>query len=253
MNSSIEKNTIAVILAGGFGTRIKHLLPNIPKPMATVADKPFLEWIIYYLKQQNINNIILSTGYLSEIIEQYFQQNIIDNVQINCYQEKEALGTGGGFLNAVNLSQKSPDAWLVTNGDSLIFTDLKPLFNYLEDETVDGAILGLALEDASRYGSLKYDRDFNLLNFAEKKVGKGVINAGVYLFKNSLINKFKQQKPLSFENDVFPDLLAQKCKIKVHIAEAPFLDIGTPESLAQADNFIRQNFIQLLTNIKFGL
>lgn len=241
MNSEI-KNSIAVILAGGFGTRVKHLLPNIPKPMATVADKPFIEWVVEYLQQQNINNFILSTGYLGEIIETYFNNKPTDNITINCYQETEPLGTGGGFINAVNLSNQKPDSWLITNGDSLIFTDLKPLYNYLDNDEVEGVVLGLSLPDASRYGSLKYDQDNNLISFAEKQQGQGVINAGVYLFKHSVISKFPEQKPLSFEYDVFPKLLSQGCKIKVHITEAPFLDIGTPETLIQAENFILNNF-----------
>lgn len=245
MENSIEKyqNTIGVILAGGFGTRVKHLLPNIPKPMATVANKPFIQWIINYLYQQNIDKFILSTGYLGEIIEQYFKSQVIDNITVNCYQEIEPLGTAGGFVNAVNLSHQIPDSWLVTNGDSLIFTDLNPLFNHLQNSDTEGVILGLSLPDASRYGSLRYDDDYNLISFAEKQEGKGVINAGVYLFKHSLISKFPEQKPLSFEYDVFPALLHQGCKIKVHITEAPFLDIGTPETLIQAENFIKNNGI----------
>ncbi|WP_373480052.1 nucleotidyltransferase family protein [Geminocystis sp.] len=236
------KNTVAVILAGGFGTRIKHLLPNIPKPMAEVANKPFIEWIINYLHQQNIDNFILSTGYLGDIIESYFKEQNLKNITVNCYQESEPLGTAGGFINAVNLSNQQPFSWLITNGDSLIFTDLKPLYNLLENKEVDGVILGLSLPDASRYGSLKYDDDYNLISFAEKQQGKGVINAGVYLFKHSVINKFPDKKPLSFEYDVFPKLLNQGCKIKVHITETPFLDIGTPETLIQAENFILNNF-----------
>jgi len=241
---------VAVILAGGFGTRVRHILPNIPKPMAQVADKPFIDWIIRYLAQQKLENFIVSTGYLGEIIEDYFEQNSLLNTQIKCYQEKEVLGTGGGFVYAVNQSQKYPLAWLVTNGDSLIFTDLQPLFNYLKDDTVEGVILGLASDDASRYGSLTYDSDYNLVEFAEKKVGAGVINAGVYLLKNTLLKKFPQQKPLSFENDIFPQLLAQKCLIKVHIVSAPFLDIGTPESLAKAEIFIRANSTDKRVNSK---
>lgn len=241
INSDI-KNSIAVILAGGFGTRVKHLLPNIPKPMAMVANKPFIEWIVRYLHQQNIDNFILSTGYLGQIIETYFNEIMIDNITVNCYQETEPLGTAGGFINAVNLSNQQPFSWLITNGDSLIFADLKPLFNYLENHEVEGVILGLSLPDASRYGSLKYDQDYNLISFAEKQEGKGVINAGVYLFKHSVISKFPDKKPLSFEYDIFPELLSQGCKIKVHITEASFLDIGTPETLIQAENFIINNW-----------
>lgn len=165
MNRQIP-DIITVILAGGFGTRVKHLLPNIPKPMAKVADKPFVEWIIRYLSQQKLTNFILSVGYLGEIIEDYFEQNYLLNTQIKCYQEKEVLGTGGGFVYAVNQCQKSPLAWLVINGDSLIFTDLQPLFNYLADDAIEGVILGLALDDASRYGSLTYDSDYNLLELS---------------------------------------------------------------------------------------
>lgn len=237
-----SQNIIAVILAGGFGTRIKHLLPDIPKPMAKVANKPFVEWIINYLQQQSIKQFILSTGYLGDVIEKYFNHYSIDNIIINCYQENEPLGTAGGFINVVNLSNQMPDSWLVTNGDSLIFTDLNPMFDYLKNDEIKGVILGLSLPDASRYGSLKYDDDYNLISFAEKQQGKGVINAGVYLFKHSLINKFPETKPLSFEYDVFPELLRQGYKIKVHITEAPFLDIGTPETLIQAENFILNNF-----------
>ncbi|MBL1211327.1 nucleotidyltransferase family protein [Geminocystis sp. GBBB08] len=242
MINSERKNLIAVILAGGFGTRVKHLLPNIPKPMAEVANKPFLEWIINYLHQQNIDNFIISTGYLGDIIESYFTKQNLENITINCYQESEPLGTAGGFINAVNLSNQQTFSWLITNGDSLIFTDLKSLYNSLENQDVEGVILGLSLPDASRYGSLKYDDDYNLISFAEKQQGKGVINAGVYLFKHSVINKFPDKKPLSFEYDVFPELLNQGCKIKVHITEASFLDIGTPETLIQAEDFILNNF-----------
>ncbi|AFZ52273.1 sugar phosphate nucleotidyltransferase [Cyanobacterium aponinum] len=237
-----EKKITAVILAGGFGTRVKHLLPDIPKPMAKVLDKPFLEWIIRYLHQQNINNFLLSTGYLSTIIKNYFNTSLFDNLSIKCYEELEPLGTGGGFINAVKQDKSYTDYWLVANGDSLIFSNLKPFFECLNDDTVEGVILGLTVEDASRYGSLKFDDDYNLISFAEKKDGKGIINGGIYLFKNDVLAKFPQNNKLSFEYDIFPYLLSQGCKIKVHITSAPFLDIGTPETLIQAEKFIAENW-----------
>lgn len=237
-----EKKITAVILAGGFGTRVKHLLPDIPKPMAKVLDKPFLEWIIRYLHQQNINNFLLSTGYLSTIIKDYFNTSLFDNLSIKCYEELEPLGTGGGFINAVKQDKGYTDYWLVANGDSLIFSNLKPFFECLNDDTVEGVILGLTVEDASRYGSLKFDDDYNLISFAEKKDGKGIINGGIYLLKNDVLAKFPQNNKLSFEYDIFPYLLSQGCKIKVHITSAPFLDIGTPETLIQAEKFIAENW-----------
>ncbi len=234
---------IAVVLAGGFGTRIKHLLPNVPKPMAEVAEKPFLGWVLTYLQRQGIEKALLSTGYLADIIEKYAQTRPIPDLDLKCYPETSPLGTAGGFLNSVKESQENPNAWLILNGDSLIFTDLAPLNQYLEDENVDGVILGVSVPDASRFGSLVYDEQKTLLQFAEKQSGKGVINGGVYLLRDRLVQQFPTNFPLSFEYDIFPSLLQQKICLKVHPVEAPFLDIGTPDSLAQAESFIRQHFL----------
>ena len=237
---------IGVILAGGFGTRVKHLLPNIPKPMASVANKPFLEWVIRYLKSQGIQKIILSTGYLAEVVETYCATQPVEGIELECCRETKALGTGGGFVNVVNKSKNPPAAWLVTNGDSLIFAELESLLTYLEDRTVAGVILGLSMADASRYGSLRYDEEHNLISFAEKKAGAGVVNAGVYLLRHSLVAQFPQKTQLSLEQEVFPHLLNNSVKLKVHIVNVPFLDIGTPKSLAQAEDFILENYPSFL-------
>lgn len=236
-------NIISVVLAGGFGTRIKHLLPNIPKPMAEVAEKPFLGWVLTYLQRQGIAQTLLSTGHLAQIIEEYAQKQPIPDLELKCYPETSPLGTAGGFINAIKQSEQKPKAWLVLNGDSLIVTELAPLNQYLEDEGVEGVILGVSVPDASRFGSLVYDEQKTLLQFAEKQSGAGVINGGVYLLRDRLVQQFPKNFPLSFEYDVFPSLLQQKICLKVHPVEAPFLDIGTPDSLAQAESFIRQYFL----------
>lgn len=245
MPSNFE-DVIAVILAGGYGTRIKHLLPDIPKPMAMVAGKPFLEWVVYYLKTQGITKVILSTGYLSEVIKGHFQSHPVNGVEIICCQETKPSGTAGGFLNVVNQSQEKPSAWLVMNGDSLIFTNLKPLTNYLLDDNLGGVIVGLSVADASRYGTLVCNQEGDLINFAEKCHGSGVVNAGVYLLRQNILKEFPKHSPLSFENDVFPVLLNKNIRLKVQIVDAPFLDIGTPESLPQADQFITANLAKFI-------
>ncbi len=235
-------DVIAVILAGGYGTRIKHLLHGVPKPMASVAGKPFLEWVVRYLGIQGISKAILSTGYLAEVVEQHFQQQPINGVQISCCQEKEPLGTGGGFLNAVHQINESPRAWLVLNGDSLVFADFTSFITHLAEEQVDGVILGLAVTDTSRYGSLVCDEQGYLVGFQEKRPGSGVINAGVYLLHHSLLKDFPHVSPLSFEHEVFPALLTKGTRLKVHTVQTPFLDIGTPESFVEAENFVEQNY-----------
>ena len=232
---------IAVVLAGGYGTRIRHLLPNLPKPMASVSGKPFVEWVLRYLHQQGIDQAILSTGYLGEVVAAYFEQQPIADLQISWVRETTPRGTAGGFIHAVQHCRFEPEAWLITNGDSLVCVDLADFWGALSDPQIDGVILGVPVADASRYGSLICDEQGNLLTFAEKQAGSGVINGGVYLFRHRVLAQFSDQIPLGFEQDVFPQLLSQGVKLKVISVAAPFLDIGTPESLPQAEAFIQDN------------
>ncbi|HXE41677.1 MAG TPA: nucleotidyltransferase family protein, partial [Candidatus Baltobacteraceae bacterium] len=227
--------------AGGFGTRIKHLLGDLPKPMAPVNGKPFIEWIVRYLSAQGIRNVILSTGYMAETIEKHFQSQPVKNARVTCIPETHPLGTAGGFLNAIGPAKENPQAWLVFNGDSLAPAPLKELSQSLDDPKISGAILGVRVPDASRFGTILQNERGELAGFNEKKPGAGVINAGIYLFRTSAIESFPDKIPLSFETDVFPALIAEGVRLKVCVTDAPFLDIGTPESLPQAEDFIRRN------------
>ena len=235
---------VAVVLAGGFGTRVAHLLPGIPKPMAPVAGKPFLEWVVRWLARQGIPKVLLSTGHLAEVVEQHFQPQPVAGVTARCFAETRPLGTGGGFLNAARLSGESPAAWLVVNGDSLVFADLKLAVTELSDPAVAGVVVGCTVADASRYGTLAIGPAGELRGFAEKRPGKGVINAGMYLLRSTLVRELPGTLPLSFEQEVFPQLIARGLLLKVCAVEAPFLDIGTPESLRQAESFVEQNRAQ---------
>ncbi len=239
MNISPEQIT-AVILAGGFGKRIQHLLPDLPKPMAPVNGRPFLEWVVRYLAAQKIRSVILSTGHLAETIARHFQSQPVKNVRVSCVPETEPLGTAGGFLNAIRGAAETPAAWLVMNGDSLAPAPLAQMFQSLDDPDWAGAILGVRVADASRFGTILQDANGALAGFNEKKPGAGVINAGIYLFRTSAIDSFPDKTPLSFETEVFPALVASNVRLKVCVTDAPFLDIGTPESLGQAERFIGQ-------------
>ena len=240
MSVSPEKIT-AVVLAGGFGKRIQHLLPDLPKPMAPVNGRPFLEWVVRYLAAQKIRRVILSIGHLAETIEKHFQPQPVKNVRVNCVPESKPLGTAGGFLNAIRSVAEKPAAWLVLNGDSLVPAPLAEIFQLLDDPGRDGAILGVRVADASRFGTILQNANGDLTGFNEKKSGAGIINAGIYLFRDSVIELFPDETPLSFEMEVFPALVAGKVRLKVCVTDAPFLDIGTPESLPLAEEFIRRN------------
>ncbi len=241
MNLELSQVT-AVVLAGGFGTRVAHLLPGVPKPMAPVAGRPFLEWVVRYLVKQGVRNIAFSTGHLSEVIEQYFvSSKTVPGVRIPSVRETQPLGTAGGFLNTTKLSGETPPAWLVLNGDSLVLTDLEPMLRELKDPSVSGAVMGCVVPDASRYGTLAVGPGGTLRGFSEKKPGRGAINGGVYLLRDAIVREFPDKRPLSFETDVFPKLIQDGVPLKVVEVDAPFLDIGTPESLRQAEAFVTQN------------
>jgi NDP-sugar pyrophosphorylase family protein len=235
---------VAVVLAGGFGTRVAHLLAGVPKPMAPVAGRPFLEWVVRSLAHQGVSRVLLSTGHLAGVVKRHFQPQLVVGVITRCFAETEPLGTGGGFLNAVRLSGENTEVWIVLNGDSLVFADLAQAFAELIDPAVAGVVIGCSVADASRYGTLATGPAGELRGFAEKRAGKGVINAGIYLLRNSLVRQFPGTVPLSFEQEVFPQLIARGVRLKVCAVEAPFLDIGTPESLRQAESFIQANRAQ---------
>jgi D-glycero-alpha-D-manno-heptose 1-phosphate guanylyltransferase len=240
-------NATAVVLAGGLGTRVRHLAPAVPKPMIAVCGRPFVEWVVRHLQRQGIRNVVLSTGFLGDIVERHFVKKPVAGVRTVCVAEPSALGTGGSFLYAARQSGARPEVWVVLNGDSLVLTDLAEAARLLGEPEVQGVLVGVPVPDSSRYGSLNFDGMKRLTGFEEKKSGAGVINAGLYLLKPSLLAEFPSACPLSFERDVFAHWLAQGLDLRVHVTQAPFFDMGTPESLPLAEPFIANHRRQLET------
>lgn len=233
-------NCVVVVLAGGMGTRIRHLLENLPKPLAPVNGQPFLEWILRFLLKQKLRNIILSTGYLAEKIDTFVSQNTL-GLDLQSAKEDFPLGTAGGVINSYDKYGPNFENVLVLNGDSLVLTDLKPLFECFSYPFIKVAVLGVKVANAERFGTLIVKEGGYLAGFKEKQVGSGLVNAGVYLFRKELLDGLPRHKSLSFELDIFPKLLMQNIPIKVIEVEAPFIDIGTEESLGDSSLFIEKN------------
>jgi D-glycero-alpha-D-manno-heptose 1-phosphate guanylyltransferase len=234
-------SSCAVILAGGLGTRVRSIWPNLPKPMIPVAGAPFLEWVLRYFSTQGVANFVISLGHRAEAAEDYLRLRSAGADRIRTVCEPEPLGTGGALVFAEQFTSHS-DPLLLANGDSLALADLSGAWRLLADDAVDGVIVGVEMDDASRYGRLQLGPGGRLSRFVEKQPGHGLINAGIYLFRRRLLAGLPKRRPLSMEHDVFPELLACGARLMVHACRAPFLDIGTPESLGQADGFIRQHF-----------
>tara|TARA_Y100000588_G_scaffold367030_1_gene433324 strand:+ start:927 stop:1655 length:729 start_codon:yes stop_codon:yes gene_type:complete len=232
-------NITAVILAGGFGTRIKSLLGDLPKPMVPVNGKPFIEWIVRWLKAQGVRDVIISAGYRAEALEKHFSILPVPEMNVCCINEPKPMGTGGGLAFAANKIEKEPDLLLVLNGDSLIFPDLNLLHSDLDD--AEGVIVTRPVPDTARYGSVHINESNRITDFDEKRPGAGQINGGVYLLRNSLLKSFLKSRPLSLEKDVFPEFIREGIKLNAHSVNSPFLDIGTPETLPLAEAFISEN------------
>jgi D-glycero-alpha-D-manno-heptose 1-phosphate guanylyltransferase len=237
-----QTGVIAVVLAGGFGTRVRHLLPGIPKPMAPVLGRPFVDWILDFLRRQGVGRAVLSVGHLGEVVERHAVTADYGGMRVESVHETTPLGTAGGFLHAAaGVESTAGAAWLVVNGDSLTVTSFEPLWDALRNPAVDGALLAVRVPDAARYGTLEADEKGLLRRFREKQPGAGLVNAGVYLLKAKAVAAAPSQRPLSFESELFPALIAAGLKLRVIGCEADFLDIGTPETLTQAEAFIARN------------
>jgi D-glycero-alpha-D-manno-heptose 1-phosphate guanylyltransferase len=235
-------NLTALVLAGGKGTRLASLYPGVPKPLVPVSGQPFLHWLVLWLKEQGLKDFVFSTGYLGDAIEAWLAATPLSkDARVRVQREPAPLGTGGGAISCLPLCQERV---LILNGDSLTLAPLAPFFDLLSDPAIGGAIVGSFVEDASRYASLAVDKDNILTDYVEKKAGRGLISAGIYLFRRTALESFPADVSLSMEYDIIPALLRRGQRLKIHPVPlgTPFIDIGTPETIAQATDFIQKNF-----------
>jgi D-glycero-alpha-D-manno-heptose 1-phosphate guanylyltransferase len=200
-----------------------------------------LEWILRYLALQGIGDALVSAGHLADQVNRFAGGLRIPGLRTQVIVEHAPLGTAGGFLNAVCGTCANGGKYIALNGDSLVLTSLAPFFRCLDDPAVDAVLLAVRVDDASRYGTVHVDGDGRLCGFLEKRPGPEIVNAGVYGFRERILTRFPRARPLSFEYDVFPALIASGAVIRVLEVSAPFLDIGTEEALALADDFIAKN------------
>jgi D-glycero-alpha-D-manno-heptose 1-phosphate guanylyltransferase len=228
----------AIILAGGLGTRLKGVVDDLPKSMASVNGHPFLEYLLNYLLGQGIHRIILSVGYKKDMIQAYFKDHY-KGMTITYAIEEEPLGTGGGITNAFR--QVEDKLAFTLNGDSLFRIDFTAM---LRAHTASGADLTLALrylEDTGRYGTVKINNEKRITGFMEKdpESGDGYINGGVYLINKEFFEKSKFPEKFSMEKDCFEKCFEQT-RIYSYISKGYFLDIGIPEDYQKAQDDFRE-------------
>lgn len=222
----------AIILAGGKGTRLRNILPNIAKPLAPINGIPFLDFLIGFLQsQKEITKIILSVGYKKEQIINRYKN--LENI-VFC-EENFALGTGGALKKAFNMANS--ENVLTLNGDTYVEYSLNEFLNFHIAKKADISILANHQKNLSRYGCLMIDKQTKkILSFEEKKEEKqGFINSGVYLMNKSVFDTFNLNCVFSLETDFFP-LAIQTKNIFGYEISSPFIDIGTEDSYLKAQN-----------------
>ncbi len=234
----------AVILVGGFGTRIRHITGTVPKPLVMVCGKPFLYWIFQSLKRRGIDNVYLLTHFEAEQIEKFARGEESRDFRIRCVKESTPSGTGGSVLDFLAKTDTLSSTFLLLNGDSLLMDySLQSALNALSEGS-EAVIFGVPMDDASRYGTLNYNDFGRLMAFREKAPGAGVINTGAYLFTRQAFSKVaNSNRPISLELDVIPSMIESEVHIKVLPISSQFIDIGTEASLAEAERFVRDNFV----------
>jgi NDP-sugar pyrophosphorylase family protein len=225
----------ALILCGGLGTRLRSVVGSLPKALAPIAGRPFLDYQLHYLRRQGVREVVLCTGYGADAVRGHCGAGSTWDLGVRYSVETEPRGTGGAVKLAEALVGAGP--FLVLNGDSFAAADLGSLVAFHRRR---GAALTLALAqvpDRQRFGAVTVNAEGAVTAYGEKGLsGPGLINAGVYVMERVVLEAMPAGRAVSLEQDVFPSWIGRG--LDGFAAPGPFLDIGTAETYAQAEAFL---------------
>ena len=227
----------AIILAGGFGTRLKTVVKDVPKPMALIAGRPFLFYLLSHLKKYHFTDVVLSVGYLKEQIMKYFGENFL-GINIKYAVEDSPLGTGGAIINSLKYVNKDEPV-VILNGDTFLELDYTKLIDFHKNNKSNFTIALTKLEDCSRYGLVETDANDIVTSFKEKDsdARNNYINSGTHVINPRIFDSYDLTEKFSFEVDfVTPNL--EKLKIKAFRDNHYFIDIGIPEDYQKSQTEI---------------
>jgi D-glycero-alpha-D-manno-heptose 1-phosphate guanylyltransferase len=221
----------AIILAGGLGTRLRSAVPDLPKCMAPVAGKPFLEHVVDYFQQQGINEFIFAVGYKSEIIIDFVRSRY-PQLATDFSIERELLGTGGAIrLAAAKARYKDV---LVSNGDTIFKINVQQLSDFHQSASADCTIVLKPMTNFERYGVVEISTGNKINSFKEKQFYEtGLISGGIYALNVESFLKEELPEKFSFENDYLEALYKQRNMFGI-VQDRYFIDIGIPADYEQA-------------------
>ena len=202
------------------------MIGNLPKPMASVGGKPFLEYLLLQLKSCGVTNVVLSVGYQAKVIEQYFRNGNSLGLHIRYCREETPLGTAGALKLAQTLV-KTQD-FLALNGDSFFGIDLRVLMEYHRQQGARVTVALAEVENAKRFGSVQIGCDGQIVEFHEKgRRTRGLVNGGIYVVRKEVLNSITPECIVSLEHEIFPSMIGHG--LHGSSFRGFFVDIGTPE------------------------
>jgi NDP-sugar pyrophosphorylase family protein len=227
-----------IILSGGFGLRLRGTIGDVPKPMAQIAGRPFLELLLRQLKRRGFSRVILSVGYKQEVIQEHFGEEAF-GLELVYSIETSPLGTGGALRQAVGHIRT--ETTLVMNGDSYTDADLSRMVREHAGNGADVTVVVIP-ETRSDAGSVVLDRDGKVKAFAEKRhvPESRYLSAGVYMVSKDLLTDIPEGSKISLEEQLFPQWLADGKRIEGFVYEGQCLDIGTPERYMKAQQALEK-------------
>ncbi len=227
----------ALILAGGFGTRLRPLTYTRPKHLLPIANRPHIEHVFDLLQRHGIDEVVLLTSYLAETFAPTVARAAERGLGLEVTHEAEPLGTAGGIKNAEHLV--GGETFLVFNGDVLIDLDLAELIGRHRSKGALATIVLTPVEDPSAFGVVPTDEDGRVEGFIEKpprgRAPTNLINAGVYVFEPAVLDRVPSGEVWSAERALFPGLVSEGAPLYAIPADGYWIDIGTPHKYLQAN------------------
>lgn len=224
----------AVLLAGGLGTRLRPIVSDKPKILADICNRPFVTFLLDQLIMAGIRDVVLCTGYMADKIYEKLGDTY-KGLRLMYSKEDTPLDTGGALRLA--LPYIKSDFALVMNGDSFVNVKVADYIDWFFKKKCPASLLLTKVSDTRRFGTVHVNKNGCLFSFNEKGANSssGWINAGVYLIQKSLIATIPEGIPFSLEREFFPRLVDQG--LYGFQSEGEFIDIGTPETFALAEEF----------------
>src|SRR5918992_249567 len=228
----------AVVLVGGQGTRLRPITYDIPKALVPLRNRPFIGYMLDFLRGSGLDGAVLSLGYLPDPIQEYLgSKQDLDGFSVDYAVEVSTLGTAGGVKKAEKYLDG--DTLVVVNGDVLTGMDLRKTIEIHKASDALATITLTSVEDPTAYGLVEVDHDMVVRRFIEKpaadEVTTNLVNAGVYVLEPEVLDMIPHGQEVSIEREIFPELQASG-RLRAYISSSYWRDIGTPRSYLMASH-----------------